>query len=140
MNQYLDILKSRHLKVTQQRLSVLKYLDNNHTHPTAEDIYRDLKGTYPSLSKTTVYNTLDALARAGIIQQLTISSTELRYEYEQEMHHHFFCRICGAIVDIPFPCPNVETIKKTILKDGYQIDEVHGYFKGICNRCLKVKN
>ncbi len=136
METYLQVLKSHELKITQHRLEILRYLDAHRTHPTADEIYKTLKKVYPSLSKTTVYNTLEALAKAGIIQQLTISPTELRYEFRHDMHHHFICKRCGCIIDIDFACPNVKIISRDIMKNGHQIDEVHGYFKGICKQCL----
>jgi Fe2+ or Zn2+ uptake regulation protein len=49
------------------------------------------------------------------------------------MHHHLLCKICGNVVDIDFECPNIQKI----MKEGYRIEEVHGYFKGICKKCIK---
>jgi Fe2+ or Zn2+ uptake regulation protein len=136
LKNYVDILKKNELKVTPQRLAILKYLDNNMTHPTADKIYRDLKKNNPSLSKTTVYNALEILKKHNIIQVLTISKSEQRYDSVGEMHHHFLCKSCGAIIDIDIRCPHLETV----INDKHQIDEVHGYFKGICEDCLKKLN
>ena len=136
---YVEVLKGHDLKVTQQRLEILRYLEEHRTHPTADEIYKALIKKYPSLSKTTVYNTLEILCDAGIIDQLTICPTEHRYDFHHQAHHHFFCKQCGKIIDINFPCTNVETIKKDILKNGHQIDDVHGYFKGICSSCIKKR-
>jgi Fe2+ or Zn2+ uptake regulation protein len=136
---YVELLRGHDLKVTQQRLVILRYLESHLTHPTADEIYQALVSKYPSLSKTTVYNTLEILTNSGIIQRLTICPTEHRYDFHQEMHHHFICKECGQIYDVHFHCPNIETIKKDIKKHGHQIDEVHGYFRGICKNCLKKR-
>ena len=48
------------------------------------------------------------------------------------MHHHFLCNICGDIIDIDIKCPNIDRI----IREGHRIDEVHGYFKGICKKCI----
>jgi Fe2+ or Zn2+ uptake regulation protein len=135
LEKYVEILKENNLKVTPQRIMILKYLDSHRTHPTADEIYVSLKKSIPSLSKTTVYNSLDILKEHGVIQTLTICGSEHRYDIKQGMHHHFYCRTCGKIIDIEIECPN---IKKT-LDQGHRIDEVHGYFKGICNECLKME-
>ena len=56
LKKYVELLKENSIKVTPQRLEILKYLDENRTHPTAYEIYSGLKEKNPSLSKTTVYN------------------------------------------------------------------------------------
>lgn len=139
MEEYIELLKSNELKITHQRLSILKYLDTHRTHPTADELYKDLKKTNPSLSRTTIYNNLETLSEAHLIQRLTICPTEHRYDFNQTMHHHFLCKECGTIIDVDFQCPTVSSIKKHVTDQGHQIDEVQGYFRGICKNCLKKK-
>jgi len=67
LKRYIRPLKENSIKITPQRLEVLRYLDGHRTHPTADQIYLDLKQKNPSLSKTTVYNSLDILKENGII-------------------------------------------------------------------------
>ena len=131
----MKILKDNGLKVTPQRLDIMMYLDKHRTHPTADDIYQELKKGTPSLSKTTVYNSLDTLSKHKIIQVLTISGTEMRYDFRSEMHHHFLCDDCGKIIDINVSCP----FQDKMLNCEHEVKEVHGYFKGTCKDCLKKK-
>jgi Fe2+ or Zn2+ uptake regulation protein len=133
LEKYVKILKEKNLKVTPQRLIILKYLGENFTHPTTDKIYSDLKSNNPSLSKTTVYNSLEILEKHGIIQSISISGSELRYDIKQGMHHHFYCKKCGKIVDIDIECPNVEKMSSY----GHKVEEIHGYIKGICKECMK---
>jgi Fe2+ or Zn2+ uptake regulation protein len=133
LEKYVRILKNKNLKVTPQRLIVLKYLGKHYTHPTTEIIYSDLKSNNPSLSKTTVYNSLEILEKHGIIQSITISGSELRYDFNHGMHHHFLCKKCGNIIDIEFECPNIDRMSSY----GHKVEEIHGYIKGICKDCLK---
>ncbi len=139
MEKYVEMLKEKDLKVTHHRIAILKYLDKHRTHPTADEIYTELKKTNPSLSKTTVYNSLETLKLEGIIQNLSICATEARYDFNKDMHHHFLCTKCNRIYDIDFKCPNVEKIRHEIQSEGHKITEVHGYFKGICKNCIKKK-
>ena len=132
VEKYVRVLKEKNLKVTPQRLEVLRYLDNNRTHPTAEQIYSDLKGKNPALSKTTVYNTLELFKEKGLVHALTISSSEQHFDVVITNHHHFLCEKCKRIIDIEVECPYLEKI----LRGGHRIDEVHGYFRGICEECL----
>ncbi len=133
MEKYVDQLKNNNLKITHQRLEILKYLDTHMTHPTADEIYSELKKKNPSLSKTTIYNALETLQKNNLVQNLTISSSEQRYEIKEKMHHHFLCKKCGRITNIEITCPNINKI----LKQGHHVMEVHGYFKGYCKECLK---
>ena len=136
LEKYVKILKENNLKVTPQRLIILKYLEESCTHPTTEEIYSNLKANNPSLSKTTVYNSLEALEEHGIIQSITISGSELRYDLKGKMHHHFLCKKCRTITDIDVECPNLGKM----LECGHDVDEVHGYFKGICKKCKNKEN
>jgi len=130
---YVKLLKENSIKITPQRLEILRYLDENRTHPTADQIYAGLKEKNPSLSKTTVYNSVETLNNHGIIQLLTLSYLEARYDFRSDMHHHFICKKCGNIIDIDIKCPNIEKM----LESGHKVEEVHGYFKGICKKCIK---
>jgi Fe2+ or Zn2+ uptake regulation protein len=136
IDRYVRLLKDNCIKITPQRLEILKYLDEHHTHPTADNIYSALKAKNPSLSKTTVYNSLETLKKHKLIHSLTISASESHYDIRKCMHHHFLCSDCGEIIDIEMACPNVDKI----VRGGHHVDEVHGYFKGVCKNCLKKRS
>ena len=129
---YAEQLRSRGIKATSQRIGILRFLDGNGDHPDVDTIYAMLKHTNPSLSKTTVYNTLDLLREKGVVQLLTISGTEHRYEIFTQMHHHLLCNSCGRIYNIDISCP----LLGDMLHGEHKIEEVHGYFRGICKHCL----
>jgi Fe2+ or Zn2+ uptake regulation protein len=137
VERYVKLLKNKNLKITHHRLEILAYLDTHHNHPTAEDIFQHLKKKNPGLSRTTVYNNLDTLTQSHIIQRLTICPTEHRYDFNQGSHHHFICKECGAIYDINVACPIEGKIRSYLADNGHKINEVHGYFKGICKECIK---
>ena len=67
-----DALVAHDIKPSVQRLAVMEYLSAHHTHPTADEIYNALVGQIPTLSKTTVYNTLRLFVRQGAATMLTI--------------------------------------------------------------------
>jgi Fur family ferric uptake transcriptional regulator/Fur family peroxide stress response transcriptional regulator len=131
MDKYVSILRDRDITVTPQRIAVLRYLDHHRTHPDADTIYEELKQDNPSLSKTTIYNTLDMLRQHDLVKVLTIG-TKFRYDFNLRPHHHFRCRRCGAIIDIPQQDGHLDCMDT----DGHRIDEVHVYLKGICKTCL----
>ncbi|MBN2009366.1 transcriptional repressor [candidate division KSB1 bacterium] len=126
-----DLLIQNGIKPTFQRIKILEYLQKNDTHPTVETIYSDLYKKVPTLSKATIYNTLDIFRKHSLVNVLTISETEMRYEFNHGPHHHFQCRVCGKIVDVEVECPHS---MKPVL-EGYILEEVHSYFKGVCRNC-----
>jgi len=139
MERFKNLLKDKGLKPTYQRLKVLEYMDKHmDNHPTVEMIYEALTRELPTLSMTTIYNTLDALVDKGLVSAVTITGTEVRYDYITSSHHHLLCRKCNEIIDIDIKCPMTEKDKKEA--HGHKIEEVHGYFKGLCKDCLKKIN
>jgi Fe2+ or Zn2+ uptake regulation protein len=128
------ILKEKSLKPTYQRLKILEYLSNHRDkHPTVEMIYEALANKIPTISMTTVYNTLNAFQNKGLVNPITITGTEVRYEFFTSPHHHFLCKKCGKIIDIDIKCPIGD--KEEIY--GHRIDEFQRYIKGVCKYCLK---
>ena len=133
MEEFKKILQEKDIKPTYQRIKVLEFLTQNMNHPTVDMIYEALYDKVPTLSKTTVYNTLDIFKKNGLIDILTITGSESRYEINTESHHHFLCKKCGCIINVEFKCPYLSDDKC----GEHKIEEVHGYFKGICKNCLQ---
>ena len=92
-------LKKNNIRLTHQRLKVLEYLSNSKSHPTVEQIYNALKKEVPSLSKTTIYNTLNYLADLKLIGVLAIDDNEAHFDAVTKMHGHFKCDVCSKIYD-----------------------------------------
>jgi Fur family peroxide stress response transcriptional regulator len=128
-------LRSEGFKLTPQRLSVIRYLIGNKNHPTAAVIYGDLKKRYPSLSFSTVYNTLNVLEKIGEVQPLNLFDEYLNYDPDTGSHYHFVCTKCGDIIDIfPEGSENLSLPEGEIA--GNRIESTQVVFKGICRNCL----
>jgi Fur family peroxide stress response transcriptional regulator len=117
-------------------LKVLEYLSNSKTHPTVEEIYSALKKEVPSLSKTTIYNTLNYLSELNLIKALTIDENEAHFDADTHTHGHFKCSACGKIYDFDI---NIDSFDTEHL-NNFEINEKIVYFKGICPRCLSNIN
>lgn len=94
-------LKEKNVSLSHQRLKILEYLVENRIHPTVEQIFSDLQKDMPTLSKTTVYNTLRLLAKSGLVKVITIEEKEARFDIDTRDHGHFKCESCGRIYDFP---------------------------------------
>ena len=90
-----DRLLSFGIKPSLQRMAILDYLLKNATHPTADTIFGDLYPNIPTLSKTTVYNTLKLLEEQGVIISISIDEKNVRYYGDLSEHAHFKCKECG---------------------------------------------
>jgi Fe2+ or Zn2+ uptake regulation protein len=115
-----------------QRLRILEYLLNNLCHPTVEMIYNGLIREIPTLSKTTIYNTLNLFQKRGLILGLTIDENEVRYDSNIVPHAHFKCEKCGEIFDVNICYP---IITKGFV-NNHKVHEGHLYLKGICKDCM----
>jgi len=129
-----DKLVSFNIKPSVQRIAIMDYLLTHRTHPSADVVYSDLSGTMPTLSKTTVYNTLKLLAEHGAALMLTIDENNVCFDGDTSPHSHFLCKKCGKIFDLPMP----STVKDVMQmeSDGHIITELHYYYKGTCRYCL----
>lgn len=128
----LDRLKSKDIRLSHQRLKVLEYLSCSKSHPTVEQIYTDLHKEVPTLSKTTIYNTLNILIKTGIVRVITIEDNETRYDLISENHGHFKCESCGKIYDFDIDIDSFSTEQLS----NFKINDKSIYFKGICPECL----
>lgn len=119
------------VKPSLQRLRIYEYIHTNRVHPTVDMIYSSLSPTMPTLSKTTVYNTLKLFVSKGVARAINIEDTETRYDSDMSHHGHFKCKGCGGLFDVML---SKDEIQLSGLKD-FRIDEVQVNFKGYCNVC-----
>lgn len=129
-------LKNRNINLSYQRLKILEYLNQNHCHPTVDQIYKGLHEIIPTLSKTTVYNTLKKLVEEDLVRVINIEDNETRYDINTENHGHFKCDNCGTIFDFSI---NMDSLVCVELED-FRVFDKNVYFKGICPQCLSNSN
>ena len=119
--------------MTPQRLAILKFLEGNTRHPTAEDIFNSIKKVYPTISFATVYNTMDALKKRGEVVELNVDPVRRHYDPETRPHHHIICYKCGKIGDVfeedMGPVLPPEKIS------GFSVSSWHIDFSGLCKEC-----
>lgn len=127
-------LRGQGFKLTPQRLAVIKYMIGNKSHPSALTIHKDLKKRYPSLSFSTVYNTLNVLEEIGEVRPIFIFSDHVNYDPSVESHVHFLCTECKHIHDI-FPA-EMEGIRLPAGElNGHAITSTQVILKGTCKNC-----
>lgn len=127
-----NYLLEKNIKPSYPRMKILEYLVTQKNHPTVDNIYTDLVKEMPTLSKTTVYNTLNSFIKEDIARVITIEEGETRYDAEIENHGHFKCTNCGEIHDFKI---NELGLEKEGLED-FKINQKNFYYLGLCKDCL----
>lgn len=125
-------LNRKGIRPSYQRIKVLEYLYLNKVHPTVEEIYQFLFPLIPSLSKTTIYNTLRTFVEAGLVRSISIDEVETRYDIMLANHGHFRCDACSAIFNFSIDMDNIPVSEL----EQFQIKEKNVYYKGLCPNCL----
>jgi Fe2+ or Zn2+ uptake regulation protein len=125
-------LRNHSIKPSVQRTAVMDFLMNNRTHPTIDEIYMALSPNMPTLSKTTVYNTLDIFVEKGAVRALVIDDKNARYDVDVSAHAHFMCKSCAKVYDIFDLKPSFFQLPQ--LSD-FTIDAVEISYSGICSSC-----
>jgi Fur family transcriptional regulator, peroxide stress response regulator len=99
IQQFVEKCKAAGLKVTPQRLVIYRALLHDGTHPSPDKLHRIVKKSHPTISHATVYTTLEALERQGIIARLTPLHETVRFDPILEPHHHVVCVRCKKVTN-----------------------------------------
>ncbi len=124
-------LKEKGIRPSHQRIRIYETLASTKAHPSAEAIYKELSEELPTLSRTTVYSTLDLFAEKGLAQRLALSGSELRYDADISRHVHFRCRGCGSVSDLAA----VRAPAPPEAQEGYVVESSQFYAEGLCPAC-----
>jgi len=139
MQELIDKYRGKGLKMTPQRLAVLDFLDGNTDHPTADDIFRAVKATYPTVSLATIYNTIQTLQEMGELQEVTINPERRHFDPNTAPHHHAICTKCKRIEDVFEDYSSVLNLPAEI-HSVFNITGNHVDFYGECAHCQSSKH
>ena len=123
------------LKYSRQREAVLHYLRSTKSHPTAENVFTEIRKEFPKISLGTVYRNLNLLVEHGEIIRLNCGDGVEHFDATIAPHNHFICRRCGAVIDLEMN--SIDRINQEANKhfpgevEGHEI-----YFYGSCEKCL----
>jgi Fur family peroxide stress response transcriptional regulator len=137
MPEPIETLRRVGLKATGSRVALLTALARDYTHPTAEQRYARLRPQYPSLSLSTVYQTLDVFLRTGLCRRVSRAGERLRVDGTPPDHDHALCHACGTIFDmgrevLPLPTPPPR-LPHELTVTGFRVE-----YDVICASCREV--
>jgi Fe2+ or Zn2+ uptake regulation protein len=129
-----ELLRERGLRVTAQRLAVLRAVPTE-SHVTADEVAESVRAEVGSISLQGVYDALGALADAGLVRRIQPAGSPALFEARvADNHHHVICRLCGRVADVDCavgdaPCLTAEN------DNGFEIDEAEVVYWGWCPDC-----
>ena len=133
---FVEHCKAARMKVTPQRLLIFRALMRDTSHPSPDQIYRRIKRSHPTISHATVYTTLEAFARHGIIARLTPLHDTVRFDPMTEPHHHLVCVSCKEVSNLHEPAFDALTIPDNVRRHNTVLG--HSVFVNvICPACRK---
>jgi len=120
-------------RATRQLAAVYDALAASHDHPTADQIFRRVRGVLPHVSLGTVYRNLDKLREQGRLRVVRLEGGQAHYDAVTEAHDHFVCERCGGVVDLPGS--NLQPLDVPTLPAGYEVRWHTTALYGVCQHC-----
>jgi Fur family peroxide stress response transcriptional regulator len=124
------------LRLTPQRLEIYRELVQSSDHPSAEILYKRLRGRFPTISLDTVYRTLTTFAHHGLVKKVDTIESQGRFEVTCMRHHHLICSQCREIIDFQWEIIDSASLPEEISGWG-RVDNKNVIVYGVCNKCLK---
>ena len=127
------LLRERSFALTPQRRAIVRRLAERGGHWTASELHEDLTREFPMASRATVYSTLGLLRELGVVNAVPIPGGELRFDTNPEPHHHFLCRGCGELIDLP-----AAWLRLSLQPDGelpFRVERFQVVAEGMCRGC-----
>jgi Fur family transcriptional regulator, peroxide stress response regulator len=132
---FINTLSDAGLRLTPQRIAICNLLAGSQEHPTAQMIYDALHPNFPSLSLSTVYNTLDTLVRLGVVNVLgTAGDGVEHYDPDIQPHVNLACLLCHRVIDLHSQF--VDALEQEVVAaSGYKIKGARVMYYGYCPKC-----
>ena len=119
---------------SRQRQLILDAVMTRCDHPTADQIYLDVRAKDEKISRGTVYRNLQLLSELGEIQKINVGDGLDHFDADISSHHHFICSHCGSVIDLDMD--DVDFLPKMAEKNfSGKIDGCTVFFYGMCYNC-----
>lgn len=131
-------LKANGVRLTPQRLAIVRLLIDSEEHPTAEAIHQALMNDFPRMSVATIYNNLRLLVDLGLVEEMDVSDTATHFDFPRVAHAHAICTNCGRIVDF-FLDEKMDLNQLAAEETGFVVSSNHLEVYGLCPQCQMLK-
>jgi Fur family ferric uptake transcriptional regulator len=131
----LEVLRADGGRVTTGRRAIVHALlaAPDH-HVTADDVAAMVQADHPDVHLSTVYRTLEALERLGIVDRVGLGPGGAVYHLTDHVHHHLVCEECGSVTEVP---ASVLASLAVDLSERYEfrLSDHHLALRGRCRNC-----
>ncbi len=129
-----DGLRGRGMRLTHQRLEVVREIAATDEHPDVERIFQRVRTRVPTISLDTVYRTVGTLVELGYVARTMLTPGPARYDANLTHHHHFVCTRCGNARDIVDPGLDAIRVPENATGLG-RVESVEVQLRGVCADC-----
>ncbi len=130
----LQALTERGIQPSAQRVAVADYVLYTTDHPSADQVWAEVKRSFPMLSRATVYNTLNLFTEKGLLRELVLAEGKVVFDPKLDPHHHFLDEETGEIVDVPWSALDVRRVHNL---SGFDVREYQVVMRGKKTRAQK---
>jgi len=129
-------MKSEKLRITNQRDVILSELRAVKTHPTADELYTQVRSRLPRVSLATVYRNLEWLSEQGLARKIEVGGRQKRFDGDISDHYHVRCQKCGRVADVEMDV--LENLEGRISEAcGFNVTGHRLEFTGLCSECTQ---
>ncbi|MFQ5988055.1 MAG: Fur family transcriptional regulator [Dehalococcoidia bacterium] len=131
------LLRSMGKRITPQRMTLLRIIEEQGGHLDADEIHRLAREETPHLSLSTVYRALNLFKELGLVEELHLAEGHHHYEsIGSGEHHHLICLGCGKVIE--FECPFTDEMRQELAKQhDFEITRGRVDLMGYCAECRK---
>ena len=118
------------------------------THPSPDEVYKEVHDAHPSISRATVYRVLNKLADKGELLKVKMPNTADRFDFRTDDHIHFYCTACGKVFDAEIEnsvkslqeMNDIISSSQSLKETGFEVNKINLSLEGICPTCKQLKS
>jgi Fe2+ or Zn2+ uptake regulation protein len=126
-----EALRGRGIQPSAQRVAIAEYVLATDSHPSADQVWSEVRRRLPQVSRATVYNTLNLFVRKGLLRELVLAEGRVVFDPNTGPHHHFIDSETGAIQDVPWEAVQIRGVERL---RGLDVDEYQVVMRGRSRR------
>lgn len=135
VNEFRDLCRQEGIPFTAQRRTTYEVLLAHDDHPTADQVFDEVRAALPDVSRMTVYRVLDLLVSIGLAKKVCHPGTAVRFDPNLRRHHHLVCLRCNKLIDFQENSLNSLEVPRAALRHGFGVNDYSVQFRGICAEC-----
>ena len=137
-NKFTLYLKSKNMRNTQERFTILDKIFSLNNHFDVETLYNMLEEDCYHVSKATIYNTIELLEECGLVIKHIYDKHQAKYEKVVSTsinHHHLLCTECGKVKEVKDP--EFIALMNAKKYTAFTVNYFQLYVYGVCNNCIR---